>query len=515
MSLWDKIKKAGNVALDVGDAGLGLFSGGLVGNENFGFVDDLTGVRLGGIGDIAGNVGSGIENYFMGPTKAARAQEAAAREAGDVMGAGYDTALDMYNPFAQAGLGDFQNYRDMVNQGQFRTDTDPFMTNVQNYQRGAGPEFNAYQRGADPTYQSFNASPYPTFSPFQRGADPTFTKFERRNAPEFERAQSTPFEFNYQESPGFKHALEKGIGAIENRASRQGRRLAGGVNKEIADYVTGAVAQDYGNEFNRSRGVFESDRGFGERQANSANIFNQGQHQFETGIDVGQSDLANVFGRDNYQYGTNVDVGQSDLMNQANMRGHEFTTGLGFDDNRARNIFDQTNYQFGTGVDVGQSDLFNAFNQSDYQFGVGADQRAIDSANAANLAANAQNFGMLSGENALMASLFGGLGTLGHSTYSTLPGMEIDRGEAIANALLNVGNAKANRAMATQNTLNPFINAGAQLGAAYLGGMAGGPAGAALGSQATGYNPVDIWNMNQANQRALQNTIPNNNLGVT
>ena len=233
-----------------------------------------------------------------------------------------------------------------------------------------------FKQGQDPGFQSY-----------QRGQDPSFNAFQRGQGPAFERAAAGDFDFNYQQSPGYQQALDQGLAAVEGRHAAGGSRFSGGPTKDMIDYATGAAAQDYGNQFNRARGQFEADRGFGAQQAQAQNLFNQGQ------------------------------------------------------------------YQFGTNLGAQQSNLANQFNQGNFQFGVGAQQGA-----------NLQNYNMYNQQAMNQQGLDAGLADQGYAANQNLIDMYINQGGAMGNAALGLGNAQANSAMATRNTVNNALNTASQVG---------------------------------------------------
>ena len=59
---------------------------------------------------------------------------------------------------------------------------------------------------------------------------------------------------------------------------------------------------------------------------------------------------------------------------------------------------------------------------------------------------------------------------IGQQAAGNIANMQMQQGRDLSSGFMNIGNAQANRAMATQNTVNPILNLGAQIGGAYLGG---------------------------------------------
>jgi hypothetical protein len=64
-----------------------------------------------------------------------------------------------------------------------------------------------------------------------------------------------------------------------------------------------------------------------------------------------------------------------------------------------------------------------------------------------------------------------GMAGIGQTAAGNVSGMQMQQGQNLFSGHMNVGNAQANRAMAMQNTINPILNMGAQIGGAVLGGM--------------------------------------------
>jgi len=64
-----------------------------------------------------------------------------------------------------------------------------------------------------------------------------------------------------------------------------------------------------------------------------------------------------------------------------------------------------------------------------------------------------------------------GMAGVGQTAAGNVSGMQMQQGQNQASGLMNIGNAQANRAMAMQNTMNPLINMGTQIGGALMGGM--------------------------------------------
>jgi len=400
MASWDWKDTLGAIGGPTVSGALGIDQA-ITGGQGANYLDNATGNVA---SNTLGAIGGGVGDYFMGPTNAAEAQEQAARDAVGYVGEGYSQGLGTMGGLADAGMQDYQTYRNQVQGGQYQTNPRSFETGGYNApNRGQTPGFNPYQQGQAPGFQQYN-----------RGQDPSF-----------QRADAGNFNFDYQQSPGFQQQLDQTLGAIQGSHSGQGSRFSGGATKDAIDYASGAVSRDYAQDYNRQRGAFEQDRGFGERQAGQQNQFNQGNYQFGQGMDANQMAQQNQFSQNQYQFGTNVGVGQSD---QANAYGNQ-------------------NFWQGAGMD-----------QANSQFGFNAD-----------LAANNQNYGMYNQQNQQQANMMAGLAGYGPQAQQNYANMQIGQGEALGNAALGLGNAQANSAMAMQNTVNPILNTAAQFGGAYLG----------------------------------------------
>ena len=59
----------------------------------------------------------------------------------------------------------------------------------------------------------------------------------------------------FQESPGYKFALDQGQKALERSAAASGGLFSGQTGKALVDYGTGMANQEYGNYFNRLYGL--------------------------------------------------------------------------------------------------------------------------------------------------------------------------------------------------------------------------------------------------------------------
>ena len=416
----------------VGNASLGLATGGLAGNEKFGILDDA----IRGAGD-----------YFMADTRAAREQQSAARLAQGYVQQYGDQALGTMSEFAVPGIDDYNNYRGAVNSGQFSTDPGQFQTGgYQQGQYGQGaPGFQQFQQRQAPGYQGFQQRQAPGYQAFQQGQAPTFGEFSRQQGPEFERADAGQFNFDYEKSPGFDFQMQQGLASIGSNASAKGARFGAGRDKQSMEFASGLAAQDYGSQYNRARGAFQDDRSFGAGQSAGANVFNQGGYQYGQSLDANQQNIANQYGQNTYQFDQNMGFQGNANMNQYGQNAYQFGQNMGNQNNMMAQNMNNSNYWAGQNM-----------NQNERQFGYNA-----------NLGANAQNYDMYNQQGVQNSNLMRGLSDQGYNSNINLANMQQGMGDSMANAALGVGNANANRAMSTQNSVNNTVNTVAQLGGAY------------------------------------------------
>lgn len=408
--------------------------------------------NLGATGRAIGN--SPVGDYFMADIRAGRENQKAANNAQGYVQEYGGMALDTMNNMAGPGRADYGNYRDKVYGGDFN------MRNPGQYQTGQygggqggnGLDMNRLNQGlADGSISQADYGKYmqggqgggygqnaPGFQQFNQGQmgnynAPQMQNFQRGQDPQFQRADAGNFQFDYQKSPGFDFQMKQELEAIGSRASAKGARFGAGRDKDSMAFAQGLAAQDYGNEYNRARGAFEQDRGFGERQSGSENIFNQGGYQFGAGLDQNQNQYGNNYNQRNSEYGAgynqnNFQYGQN-MGNQNNMW--------------AQNMGNQ-----------------NYWNQQEMQ--QNENQFMADY----NMNANAQNYDMANQQNQWNAGLWGGLANQGYDSQVNLANMQAGYGDSLANAALGVGNANANRAMGTRNTVNDTLNTLANVGSA-------------------------------------------------
>ena len=63
------------------------------------------------------------------------------------------------------------------------------------------------------------------------------------------------------DDPGFQFAMEQGQEGLERSAAARGTLLTGGTLKDLAKYTTGMALQGYGDAWNRSKNVYDTNRG--------------------------------------------------------------------------------------------------------------------------------------------------------------------------------------------------------------------------------------------------------------
>ena len=102
---------------------LGVVSGGFAGNKDMGLLDNIAG---------------GVEDYFMGSTRAARAQKNAAKKGMEAQQEMFGQAMDTQQPWLAEGERHLRSLSDEVGRGGF--DTDPGQFNF-NYEQAPGYQF--------------------------------------------------------------------------------------------------------------------------------------------------------------------------------------------------------------------------------------------------------------------------------------------------------------------------------------------------------------------------------------
>lgn len=459
---------------------LGFISGGLAGNENYGFIDNIAG---------------GVSDYFMADTNAAKELQKGSRAAQAAVASGYDQAKDLYSGLYYDTKGDIGDYRDAVRGGEF--DLDPRLSEYQSFDRTAGPEINKFQSGYTPVFDQFQREQGPQLNQFQRQAGPQLNQFQRQQGPgyqgyslgpgpEFTGAERGDFNFDLEMDPGYQFKKDEMLGALEGIGAARGNRLSGAAIKEATSRIGDLASEEFGRAYGRQRGEFESDRGLGEREAGRQTAFDMGGFQFGGSMGAQESARRNQAMQSQYQFGTGTD--QSAQQNYQSMLQNQAQFGQGMDQSSFQNFqnMQQNQYQFGTGVDQSAKQDFRNFRQGQYQFDTGMDFNAdqayqtqlqnqsqygntmdfnINQANnQGRLNTNLQNYNMQSQAVNNRAGLMGGLANQAYGNVNTMSNLFTGEGEALSNAAIGVANANANRAGATRNAVNSGINSLAQVG---------------------------------------------------
>jgi hypothetical protein len=113
------------------------------------------------------------------------------------------------------------------------------------------------------------------------GYDPTAVNWREASAPRepapTAEAQPEGKYGAFEESPGYQFAFDEGMRALEKLAVSRGRSRSGGLVREAQRYAAGLAGQEYGNYYDRLRGLSQ-----------------QGQQAVNVGVDVGQRGAENV-----------------------------------------------------------------------------------------------------------------------------------------------------------------------------------------------------------------------------
>lgn len=112
----------------------------------------------------------------------------------------------------------------------------------------------------------------------RRAADERFSAARQDLTRAGERRDYALSAQGYETSPGYKWARDQGINAVNRSSSAAGLALSGANQKGVMDYASGLAAQDYGNHFNRTMGVYDRDVGVFDRDmsrwgADTSNYF--------------------------------------------------------------------------------------------------------------------------------------------------------------------------------------------------------------------------------------------------
>lgn len=84
---------------------------------------------------------------------------------------------------------------------------------------------------------------------------------------------------DYQESPGLKFAIDRGVGAINSRVANNGSMYSGAAMKGIGEFVANTQLKDFQNERAFAQGAYTDQRNFGRSNYLDDRNFGQGQYQ--------------------------------------------------------------------------------------------------------------------------------------------------------------------------------------------------------------------------------------------
>lgn len=258
------------------------------------------------------------------------------------------------------------------------------------------------------------------YDPYQ-GKDFQYDKFEGgefKTPDKFQREEFKgpgEFQFDYKETEGYKNLLEQGIKAVDRGAAAKGSLGSRGTDVDLMKMAQGYAAQDYGAEYNRAYGKYS------DKYARD-----YGQYSDDYARDYGQysDDYARGYGQFSDKYSR--DYGQ-------HVSDRSFDYGQGMDE--------YNRYAGERGFAYGQ--FGDEYNRQLQQQG---------------------------GRYNRLASMAG----VGQTAAGNVSSLTMQQGQNLASGYNALGNAQANRAMSTQNQLNPLLNLGAQIGGAFLGGRGGG-----------------------------------------
>ena len=246
-----KLRQTKNLTIGAGNASLGVMTGGLYGDENFGILDNITGLNYDPTKDLPDavrklkNLGkdprpklSNLWDDATGVTaadNAAEEQRKALAEGQASLERMFDKSMETQKPWLEAGGRALSTMESGMNSGRFNTDPGEF-------------SYGDYQE------------------------------------PEFQ--------FDFETDPGYQFRLDQGMKALEGSAAARGGLFSSNTGDRIQDYAQGLASQEYGNAYNRSRGAYEADRG--DYNANRA----FGRANYETDRN---------YGRDTYDLDRNFD----------------------------------------------------------------------------------------------------------------------------------------------------------------------------------------------------------------
>lgn len=313
--------------------------------------------------------------------------------------AGSDRPEDAYRVMQQYGLSPDQMDQEYgVESGAAanwidQNVTQPARANVANSLLGAA--------GSASTLKPFEFQQFQTPDNLQPGSYTAPEDFQFSGG-DFSYADYTRPEFNFEADPGYQFRKEEGMNALERVASVRGRLASPAQGKATERYVQGLAAQEYANAFNRY--LAETDRD--QTQYNTDRSFAYGNY-----IDNYNMDFGEYQDNRNFNYGAYRDDEASraaqraeayqQFQNQQNAQYTDYTNRVNLENNRRQQVLN-------TALQI-----------------AGLGRGATDS----NIAATGA-----SGNNVMNAI---------STTTNNVTGQNTNGGTAVANSLLNRGNAAA------------------------------------------------------------------------
>ena len=342
--------------------------------------DTIAGSLIEASGDFVSNVSEGVDDWWYGPERAAKAQQEAARAGIASQEKMFERSMQAQRPWLEAGEQALKSLSAEVGKGGFDVDPGQF-------------KYDPY-KGGDFKYDKFKGGEFKAPEKFQRE--------------EFKGIGD--FDFDYEESEGYKHLLEQGGKAVDRGAAAKGSLGSMSTNVDLMKMGQGLASQDYGKEYARQYGKYSDDysKAYGQYSDDYARDY--GQYSDDYARDYGR--FSDKYSRDYNQY-----VGD-----------RSFDYGKGIDD--------YNRYAGERGFAYGQ-------------FGDDYNRRLQQQGGRYNR----------------LASLAG----VGQTAAGNVGSLSMQQGQNLVSGFNRLGNAQANQAMTMQNQINPLLNLGAQGLGAYLG----------------------------------------------
>ena len=365
------------------------------------------------LGAFAPEIASGISDYFMGPSRAGKAQARAADKSLEAQERMFDKSMEAQRPWLEAGQRVLSDLEREVESGGF--DVDPGVFQYGDYS-GLGPYDSKDFQG------EFKEPEFIAPEDFKAGTFEAPGKFERDK-----------FQFDFKEVPGYQFRLDEAMKATKRGAAKMGGFASGATLSEMGDRAGQMASQEYGQAYNRARSAYEGDTARDYQQYSDDYARGYGRFQDEESRRYGQ--FADKTARDYQQYSDDYARGYGRFQDEYNM----------FAQKEAR--------------DYGRHTAAEARDYGRY-----ADDRSM----AYGQFADDYNRQLMQQGNRY--NRMAGLAGIGQTAAGNVSNLSMQQGQNLAGAYGNIGNAQANRYMGMQNTLNPFINMAAQGAAAYYGG---------------------------------------------